>query len=498
LPKWGVDGKFGPETEEASNGFKLKYIPILKKFKHLISSEKNVLTSDDIKVLYASLLKEGFEESDLTGIQKKADKELSLIEGLTLRINSPFGPRWGRKHRGTDYASVTGNQILVKKPGIVETIETNCKVGQRKCGGRWGNYVLIDHGDNIKTRYAHLSKVFVKKNEEINNTIIGETGNTGGSDGPHLHFEYLLNNERINGAEFANDYFELNGIDSPSFENSKKEVNSKIKNELVTDAEKSEFLEKLKLIAKSDKTFKNFKEDGHIIPYDPDVEIIQTSLQFLGFSLPGWGVDGKFGPETEEASNGFKSKYLNLLDKFKHLISSEKNVLTSDDIKVLFASLLDEGFKESDLSGIQKKSDFSNINIGNDKEFYEEILKCVGAPITDENLKFLYAWRQAEGATANNNPFNTTMPFKNATPYGKNTDGVKEYQTSQDGLEATCKTLNLSYYTCIVDGLIDDIGAERISTECNSALKTWGTHATTPLITKVLKGKIDPPPIATS
>ena len=300
----------------------------------------------------------------------------------------------------------------------------------------------------------------------------------------HIHVGVKKNNTGVD----PMDYLDKSGIDT----------DSEIKNELVTKAEKSEFLEKLKSIANSDKTFKNLKEDGNRIPYNPDVEIIQTSLQFLGFLLPKWGVDGKFGPETEEASNGFKSKYLNLLDKFKHLISSEKNVLTSDDIKVLFASLLDEGFKESDLSGIQKKSDFSNINIGNDKEFYEEILKCVGAPITDENLKFLYAWRQAEGATANNNPFNTTMPFKNATPYGKNTDGVKEYQTSQDGLEATCKTLNLSYYTCIVDGLIDDIGAERISTECNSALKTWGTHATTPLITKVLKGKIDPPPIATS
>ena len=275
------------------------------------------------------------------------------------------------------------------------------------------------------------------------------------------------------------------------------DTDSEIKNELVTKAEKSEFLEKLKLIANSDKTFKNLKEDGHIIPYDPDVEIIQTSLQFLGFLLPKWGVDGKFGPETEASSNGFKSKYLPILKKFKHLISSEKNVLTSDDIKVLYASLLEEGFEESDLTGIQKKSDFSKMDIGDDKKFYEQILNCVGAPITDENLKFLYAWRQAEGATANNNPFNTTMPFKNAIPYGKNTDGVKEYQTRQDGLEATCKTLNLSYYTCIVDGLIDDIGAERISTECNSALKTWGTHATTPLITKVLKGKIDPPPIAT-
>ena len=89
--------------------------------------------------------------------------------------------------------------------------------------------------------------------------------------------------------------------------------------------------------------------------------------------MPEWGVDGKFGPETEEASNQFKSEYLSLLDKHKHLISTEKNVLTSDDIKVLYASLLTEGFKESDLTGIQKKSDFSKMDIGDDKKFYEQI-----------------------------------------------------------------------------------------------------------------------------
>jgi len=300
----------------------------------------------------------------------------------------------------------------------------------------------------------------------------------------HIHVGVKKNNTGVD----PMDYLDKSGIDT----------DSEIKNELVTDAEKSEFLEELKSIAESDKTFKNLKEDGHRIPYDPDVEIIQTSLQFLGFLLPKWGVDGKFGPETEASSNGFKSKYLPILKKFKHLISSEKNVLTSDDIKVLYASLLEEGFVESDLSGIQKKSDFSNINIGNDKEFYEEILKCVGAPITDENLKFLYAWRQAENTNAANNPFATTLPFKNSIPYGKNTDGVQEYQTRQDGLEATCKTLNFSHYTCIVKGLVNDIGAELISTKCDTSLKKWGTHITTPLITMVLKGKIDPPPIATS
>ena len=116
--------------------------------------------------------------------------------------------------------------------------------------------------------------------------------------------------------------------------------------------------------------------------------------------------------------------------------------------------------------------------------------------IVSSILKFLYALRQAEGGTANNNPFNTTWRLENSTNYGTNSAKVQEYQTPQDGLKATCKTLKLGYYTCIVDGLIDDIGAERISTECNSALKTWGTHGSNPLITKILQSdNINPPPI---
>jgi hypothetical protein len=136
------------------------------------------------------------------------------------------------------------------------------------------------------------------------------------------------------------------------------------------------------------------------------------------------------------------------------------------------------------------------MDIGDDKEFYEQILNCVGAPITEENLKFLYAWRQAEGGTAGNNPFNTTWRLENSTNYGTNSAKVQEYQTPQDGLKATCKTLKLGYYTCIVEGLINDIGAELISTKCNSALKTWGTHGSNPLITKILQSNnINPPPI---
>jgi hypothetical protein len=108
-----------------------------------------------------------------------------------------------------------------------------------------------------------------------------------------------------------------------------------------------------------------------------------------------------------------------------------------------------------------------------DDEFYKKILSCLGAEPTKGNMSFFYAWRQAEGGTAANNPFNTTMKMPGATKYKDNTHGVKNYKSVEDGIEATCKTLKLRYYTDIVDGLKNDVGLKKLSRM--SSLKIWGT-----------------------
>jgi peptidoglycan hydrolase-like protein with peptidoglycan-binding domain/predicted nucleotidyltransferase len=247
-------------------------------------------------------------------------------------------------------------------------------------------------------------------------------------------------------------------------------------------SKKSTFLEELKKIAESGKEFKNLKKSGSKIPYQKEVEFIQTGLQFLGYSLPKWGIDGLFGPETESATKKLQKDYnLNVTGIF-----DEKT------LKYLYSVLVSKDFSDDDLSKIQKQSDFSQISVGTNKQFYEEILKGIGAPITDENLKFFYAWRKAEGGKATNNPFNTTMNLKsdiNKTNYNK--IGVKNYSTPQYGVESTVKTLLNGRYSCIVNGLKNDIGSEEIS-RC-SDLKTWGTGE---LVAKVIdSGKLNPPPI---
>jgi murein DD-endopeptidase MepM/ murein hydrolase activator NlpD len=64
--------------------------------------------------------------------------------------------------------------------------------------GGYGNVVYVDHGDGVQTRYAHASEVLVEVGDEVSkgDTII-LTGSTGNVTGPHLHFEVLIDDEKV-------------------------------------------------------------------------------------------------------------------------------------------------------------------------------------------------------------------------------------------------------------------------------------------------------------
>jgi len=114
-------------------------------------------------------------------------------------LTSPFGyrthPRTGvRKfHAGIDLGLVTGTPIHASASGVVSKVQTGCTVGRYSCGGGWGNHVFVDHmveGKRYTTNYAHLSSVNVKLGQKVEGgQMIGKSGNTGSSTGPHLHFE---------------------------------------------------------------------------------------------------------------------------------------------------------------------------------------------------------------------------------------------------------------------------------------------------------------------
>lgn len=105
--------------------------------------------------------------------------------------------------------------------------------------------------------------------------------------------------------------------------------------------------------------------------------------------------------------------------------------------------------------------------------FYADVLLALGMPATTNRLRFMRAWRQAEGAEATWNPFNTTWARGRASRY--NSVGVGNYATRADGLLATAGTLRLRYYTDLRARLSRDDAPELVA--LSPDLKTWGTGA---------------------
>lgn len=110
-------------------------------------------------------------------------------------ITSPFGIRWGRRHTGIDIGMPTGTTVKAADGG---------KVVYSGYKGGYGNCIIIDHGGNIETLYAHNSKLLVKKGDKVfKGQTIAKSGNTGNSTGPHLHFEVRKNGTPVNPIKYV-------------------------------------------------------------------------------------------------------------------------------------------------------------------------------------------------------------------------------------------------------------------------------------------------------
>lgn len=96
----------------------------------------------------------------------------------------------GPGHRGIDIGAPTGTSLYASAPGVVIKVVTGCKVGYKRCGGGYGNMVIIQHPNGTKTLYAHMTKVNTQTGAVVNRgDVIGFVGSTGISTGPHVHFE---------------------------------------------------------------------------------------------------------------------------------------------------------------------------------------------------------------------------------------------------------------------------------------------------------------------
>ena len=139
---------------------------------------------------------------------------LYLPTGGIGRITSNFDPNrkhpitgQNRPHRGIDIGASQGAIVYAVAEGIVNRQVNSCKEGNSSCGGGFGNHIRISHSDApfTETVYAHLQSCFVKQGETCRaGQKIGLLGNTGGSTGPHLHFETWVRGKAIDPLQFFN------------------------------------------------------------------------------------------------------------------------------------------------------------------------------------------------------------------------------------------------------------------------------------------------------
>ncbi len=112
------------------------------------------------------------------------------------RFTSGFKRRWGRMHKGVDWACPIGTAVMASCGGTV--VQAGWFSG-------YGNCITIRHPDGKQTRYGHLSKILVSSGQKVTQgQKIALSGNTGRSTGPHVHFEIIINGSQVNPLPYLN------------------------------------------------------------------------------------------------------------------------------------------------------------------------------------------------------------------------------------------------------------------------------------------------------
>ena len=171
---------------------------------------KNTAMRLDVLTKKTYVQSRSFDE--VAQLSKRAGEMASCIPAISpvvpdrniYRLSSSFGYRSDpftgkqKRHSGVDFALKPGNPIYATGDGVVE------KVSYEFYG--YGNQVLINHGFGYKTRYAHLKSINVVEGMKVKRgECIGDSGNSGRSSGPHLHYEVIYMDKHINPAN----YFDL-------------------------------------------------------------------------------------------------------------------------------------------------------------------------------------------------------------------------------------------------------------------------------------------------
>ena len=115
-------------------------------------------------------------------------QDARLTSGFGMRTHPVLGGR--RNHKGIDLAAPTGTPIYATADGIVDRAEWFSS---------YGLFIEIEHGADLETRYAHMSRLAVSAGQRVKKgDLIGYVGSTGRSTGPHLHYEVRVSGVAVN------------------------------------------------------------------------------------------------------------------------------------------------------------------------------------------------------------------------------------------------------------------------------------------------------------
>lgn len=130
----------------------------------------------------------GFDGKSLKKAFLRSPLEFTRVSsGFSMRLH-PISGQW-KAHKGVDFAAVSGTPIRASGDGVVESASHS---------GGYGNLVVLKHWSNYSTAYAHMSRFAagIRKGSKVSQgEVIGYVGTTGWSTGPHLHYEFRVNNE---------------------------------------------------------------------------------------------------------------------------------------------------------------------------------------------------------------------------------------------------------------------------------------------------------------
>jgi len=154
---------------------------------------------DELERLAESVAEQGESLKALDRLVARAGKALAALPSrwpVRGAVNSEFGMRqspWAQGtefHSGLDIRSAHGTPVRAPAGGTVTVAGTYQE---------YGITVILDHGQDIKSVYGHLSRTSVKSGERVERgAVVGWSGNTGRSTGAHLHYEILVKGQAVN------------------------------------------------------------------------------------------------------------------------------------------------------------------------------------------------------------------------------------------------------------------------------------------------------------